>query len=317
MTSKKKFEKINNSEKVNEISDPTMEASKVIKSKKISLKKKLKPYMDYLGILNYKAFLLDYYESENDLYIIESDYLETFILKIFSNNSPTTSAETEKFFINTVKNISKLTPDINVAHKEEAKLKQFLFTDRMAGANKKWGSLNANQKSDVIREIAKLLYKIHTYDSVSTFKKEIFGKYTSPKKSWTEFLNDICEKNILFMTQNDFEKSKITKYRNFVEESLIKISTMKIKPSLLHGSISINNEGYIRSILFLGSKISAILNYEESIYGDKIFDLVNIFEQLIGKNPDLEKDFNNVYGKLKPEELERLNIYKKILFYQN
>lgn len=274
---------------------------------------RVKPIMEYLGISRFSAFPINYYKSTHEVYIIETEYLETYFLKIFKKNSETYKASIEKHFIVNVKNLAKFTPKINVAHDPENGLEQFLFTDRLAGGHKKFSDLSPEEKIEIVREVGQVLYKIHTYSSKRVLKEVVFGKVSDTRKTWLDFLKDEVTNKVAIMKRQGEEVSKILRFEKYCNTQFISISTHKIEPVVLHGSISLNEEGVLRSLLFLGTSLSAVLNMDGSIYGDRIWDLALFHDQVLSKNELLEKKFFGEYGKLRQEEKERLEFYKKIL----
>lgn len=277
------------------------------------LVKKIKPYMDFLGIKNFNAFCINYYEGLNEVYVIETDYLETFVLKIFNKSAYKLSASIEKHFITNCRSVSKLTPKVCVSHDGDKNISQFLFSDRMAGANKKWKDIDTDSKEKVLSEIAKTIFKIHTYDSKKILKEELYGLVDKPEKSWTEYLQKQIDEKILQMRSKKILANEIFKFQKMCESHITKIALQRIKSTLLHGSFGLNEQGFIRSILFVGNSISAVLNSEKSIYGDKMWDLVGISQDILNKKSDMEKIFFHQYGKLKDEERERLEFYLKLI----
>ena len=283
---------------------------KPVKKRAPSLEKALKPYLDFLGIPKYNVVKMEYYSGEHEKYLIEADFLETFVLKIFSSKEYKYNASIEKHFFTSAKNIRKLTPTIIVPHDPEKELNQFLFTDRLPGANKKWSNLNAEEKSRIVKNIARVIYKFHTYSSQKTMKESIFGRVSAPVDSWEKYLQQIINKKLDDMSDN---ATKALKFKKYCEGKMLSISAQKIIPNLLHGSLGLNKDGVLRSFLFIGDKMSGVMNTENSIYGDKIMDLVFIQKEILAKDINLEKDFYGTYGKLRPQEKERLEFYTKIL----
>ncbi|MEI7603693.1 MAG: hypothetical protein WCJ19_01615 [bacterium] len=275
-------------------------------------KSEIKPYMDYLGIKNFKAIPLGYYLGSNKLFIIETDFLETFVLKIFDKNAYKYSSSIEKHFSTNARNISSLTPKINVAYEGDKELNQFYFSDRMPGSNKNWSKINDEEKENLVIEIAKIFFKVHTYTSKKVLREIVYGKVSSRKKSWVEFIENAVIAKLTRMKSAGLDEDKCRKFEKYSENILFDLKTTIIPPTLLHGSICLNKDKILRSVLFVGNKVSAILNSEESIYGDKLWDLAVFYKQVLVKDENLEKLFFREYGKLRQSDKERLDFYYKL-----
>lgn len=235
-----------------------------------------------------------------------------YIIKTSINNFPYRSYDffIDKWVMNTFK--ANQLPCIEIYDVNISRIDvtfDYVLMDEAPGHPLTFWVEDKNNFNQSISQLGKVMAQFHTFSTEGYGPPDIKciltqNKYMGLLKSWKDYICKNLEKDIEICFKVNYINSK---EKEKIQEIFSETSNLleNCDPSLVHGDLGNNN------IFFYEKSLSAIIDWEDCISGDSIFDLAS-WGTFIGNHEKLPILLEG-YEKIKPLPVDFEKIY--LLYY--
>jgi aminoglycoside phosphotransferase (APT) family kinase protein len=185
----------------------------------------------------------------------------------------------------------------------------YMICKKIPGKNleQNWTDLSEQDGNLLAYQAGEILAKIHSIKSNEFGEVSALGPFPRTK-NWGEYLRFILNYHLNeAMELKLFSSTVQKKFLDFFEARL-KLLDSVTSPQLVHGDFHLGN------LLFVDQKITGVLDFEWSLFGDPLFDISNNLRDMDSRWPGSQEAFNKGYGikDFSDEEINRMKVYTMV-----